>query len=495
MAAVRLTTVPLFGSGVASKSFVSTRQRRLNVYFEIREDGDKSRFAVFGTPGLNLTFQAANSVNTVRGMLGTPAALYVVASNKLQIITAIGPPLVSTTAPGFLATLGGLVTVSTNNTQVLMADGNTGVIYNVANNTMNNIGGSFPNGAQTITFVSGFFVAEQPGSQQFWTSNANDGSTWGGLNFATANAYPGYINAVDNLNGNLILFSTDHLEFWQNIGSAPEPFAPITSASREYGLAAVFSRAHIRETICFLAQNREGQVQIAQIVGYDLKIISTPDIDSIINGFDVVSDAVALAYGIDAHKFYQITFPTANRSFLFDASTQLWSEVQTGVTVAPTRHIGNLAANFQGQTLVSDYSNNNVYTFDPESYLDNDIPIVRELVTRHVLSSFNRIRIARLYLDMETGVGLQTGQGSNPQIMLSYSKDNGRTWSGERWQSLGRVGRYRTRVHWNRFGSTYDAVFKIRMTDPVKFVITDGAMRVRERGKDPSMQQRGGPKG
>lgn len=494
MAAIRLTPVPLFGAGIASKSFVSTRQRRLNVYFEVREDGDKSRFAVFGTPGLTLTFQAANSVNTVRGMLGTPAALYVVASNKLQVITAIGPPLVYSVPTGTLATLGGLVTLSTNNTQVLVADGNTGYIYNVANNTFGPIGGAFPNNAQTLTFVSGFFVAEQPGSQQFWTSNANDGSTWSGLNFATANAYSGYINAVDNLSGNLILFSTDHLEFWQNIGSAPEPFAPIVTGAREYGLAAVFSRAHLRETICFLAQNREGQVQIAQISGYDLKIISTPDIDNLINGFDVVSDAVALAYGVDAHKFYQITFPTANRSFLFDASTQLWSEVQTGVSVVPVRHVGNLAANFQGQTLVSDYSNNNIYKFDVDNYLDNDIPIARELITRHVLSSFNRIRVARVYLDMETGVGLQTGQGSNPQIMLSYSKDNGRTWSGERWQPLGRVGQYRTRVRWNRFGSTYDAVFKIRMTDPVKFVITDGAMRVRERGKDPNLQQRG-PKG
>jgi len=91
------------------------------------------------------------------------------------------------------------------------------------------------------------------------------------------------------------------------------------------------------------------------------------------------------------------------------------------------------------------------------------------------------VRISLLYLDMETGVGLQTGQGSNPMIMLQSSKDNGRTWSAERWTSLGAVGTYLTRVLWRRFGSARDYVFKIRMSDPVKFVITDGAIKIAER--------------
>ena len=34
---------------------------------------------------------------------------------------------------------------------------------------------------------------------------------------------------------------------------------------------------------------------------------------------------------------------------------------------------------------------------------------------------------------------------------------------------------------WRRFGSARDYVFRIRMTDPVKFVITDGAIKLNER--------------
>ena len=117
----------------------------------------------------------------------------------------------------------------------------------------------------------------------------------------------------------------------------------------------------------------------------------------------------------------------------------------------------------------------------PSQYTDNGATIIREVITRHILSQFNRVRISLLYIDMETGVGLQTGQGSTPMIMLSSSKDNGRTWSAERWAQLGQVGTYLTRVIWRRFGSARDYVFKIRMSDPVKFVITEGAIKISER--------------
>jgi len=184
---------------------------------------------------------------------------------------------------------------------------------------------------------------------------------------------------------------------------------------------------------------------------------------------------------VGKHPMYQITFPTGGRSFLYDCSTGIWSEVQTGTSTAPSRHWGNLSAWAAGQNFVSDYAVNQIYQMNPNVYTDNGQTIIRQVITRHVLSQFNRVRISLLYLDMETGVGLQTGQGSNPQIMLKSSKDNGRTWSAERWAKLGGVGVYLWRVIWRRFGSARDYVFSITMSDPVKFVITEGAIKLSER--------------
>lgn len=477
---IPLKVVPLFGSGIASKSYVVTRQRRLNCYYERREDKDKTAVAVLGTPGLVAAFQPDTQAGfPMRAMLGTQSDLYVCAYNSFRRMS--GTTGVSSFS-GTLSTIGGQMSMANNATQVVMVDGVVAYIYTIGTpGTFATIGASFPNGAKTITFVSSFFVAEQPGTQKFWVSNANDGSTWNALAFASASAYSDNILAVDNLGGNLILFGEQHLEPWQNVGTTPQPFAPILSAVSEYGLAAIFSRAHVNESIIFLGQTREGEVQFIKLKGFNTQNITDPDIGYIVNQLGTVSDAVAMAWEEDEHKFYQISFPSANRTFLYDDSTGIWSEMQTGTSVLPSRHTANLSAYFAGNLLIADYATNQIYRFDPNTFTDNGQTIIREVITRHVLSQFNRIRVSSLFLDMETGVGLQTGQGSNPQIMLQYSKDDGRTWSAERWVSLGAVGQYLTRVFWRRFGSTRTATFRIRMSDPVKFVITQGAMRIRQK--------------
>jgi hypothetical protein len=72
-----------------------------------------------------------------------------------------------------------------------------------------------------------------------------------------------------------------------------------------------------------------------------------------------------------------------------------------------------------------------------------------------------------LRLDVEVGVGLATGQGSDPQISLSVSRDNGKTWGAEMWKPLGKAGEYATRVEWRRLGSCRQFTPKIRVSDPV----------------------------
>jgi hypothetical protein len=79
-----------------------------------------------------------------------------------------------------------------------------------------------------------------------------------------------------------------------------------------------------------------------------------------------------------------------------------------------------------------------------------------------------------LQLDAETGVGLNTGQGNNPQAMLRWSDDGGHTWSNEHWSSMGSIGAYGTRTFWRRLGMTLklrDRVYEISGTNPVKIAI------------------------
>jgi hypothetical protein len=466
----------MFGAGIAGKSYAVTRERRLNVYLENRPDGDKTKLALYGTPGLAPKFTLPA---VVRGLLGTQTALYAVAGGNFYQVGSAGQILYT----AGLQTNWSPVGMSFNPTQVLVVDGVAGYLYQSGALGLVTSAG-FPNGAKTATFVGGYFVVERPGTQQFYVSNSFDGSTWNALAFASASQYSDNILAVDSFISNLILLCERHIEFWQNVGSTPQPFAPILSATSEYGLAAIYSRAHIDNSICFLANNPQGKPQVARIQGYSVSVISTQDLDQLMASFTAVSDAVALSYVTDGHPMYQLTFPTANRSFLYDCSTGIWSETQTGLTAGyAQRHTANLSTYYAGTALVSDYATGNVYQFSPTTYTDNGVTILRELVTRHAVQDFNVFTIDEAYLDMEVGVGLNSGQGVSPQIQIECSKDQGKTFGPPLISYLGALGQYLNRVIWRRFGSSREFVFRIRMTDPVKFVITQGALSVRERAQ------------
>jgi hypothetical protein len=133
--------------------------------------------------------------------------------------------------------------------------------------------------------------------------------------------------------------------------------------------------------------------------------------------------------------------------------------------------------NFQSETIVGDYLNGNLYVFDLDYYTDNDavqkwVRSWRALPTG--ANNLKRTAQHSLQLDCESGVGTNTGQAQDPQVMLRWSDDGGHTWSNEHWVSVGKIGEYYRRAIWRRLGMTLklrDRVYEISGTDPNKIVI------------------------
>lgn len=477
---------------------VVTRQRRVNCYYENRKDGDKAKIVVYGTPGLVLKFSLASPLQLpVRAILG-PAnnQLYTVVGNQFQ---SVSPPSSGTTPTinftGTVGTIQGLASLAANPSvsQILFVDGSSGYVYSPSAMTLTALGAGaawFTPGSLTCTNVGGYFVTEIFGTGQFAVSNLNDATTGFALSIATAAAFPDIMVAVDQLNGNLILFAQQHLEFWQPVGTPPpaQPFQLIQSSPIKWGLAAPFARGHIDNALFFLGVTEGGTRRVCRIDGYAVTPVSD-DIDYIMNqpGF-FYTDAVGLTYQRDVHAFFQLTFPTMGRSFLYDCSTGIWDETQSGLTTgAYVRHTGNLSCYYNGDTLITDAVNSNVYRMDDNTYTDNGVPVLREVITKHATRGYNRFRVPQLYLDMETGVGVPNGNsvspvaGQNPQISIECSKDNGRTWLQARLIPMGAQGQFKTRINARRFGQARQFTWRIRCTDPVKFVITDGAIQTKGR--------------
>lgn len=474
--------LPLFGEGIYSGDPTVTRERRLNCYYQVRKDKDRTAIVVRGTPGMLKAMSIPSALlQGARGILGNATQLFAVVGSQFLSMTGpvTGNGVGSQVFAGTINSIAGPVSMAQNPTQVCIVDGTGGYIFNPSANTLVTITSpGFPNGAKTVAFCNGFFIAEQPGTNQFFVSAFNDGTTWSALSFAQASQYSDGIVAVDSVGGMLIPFSSSHMEFWQNSGLTTEPFTYITATATEYGLAAPFSRIHLADTIAFLTKTREGGLQFAQIQGYGVKVISTPDIDQILQAMTTVNDCEALSYQTADSKFGQFTFPTEGRTLLFNAGNGMWSETQTGITQGyAARHIGRWSTTYQGKGLISDYNSPNLYRPDPNTYTDNGNTIVREVITRCAIDDQNYFRVGQLYFDMEVGVGLpsNTAQGYNPMLSIQVARDS-RDFGPEQWVGLGRLGQYKQRVTRRRCGRGRFMHTRIRMTDPVKFLISGGAM-------------------
>lgn len=334
---------------------------------------------------------------------------------------------------------------------------------------------NYPN-FQTVTWQDGYFIGNIPNGHRFGISAINNGYVYDALDFASAESNPDDLVLTETDNSTLYLFGEVSTEFWTNSGDIDFPYSRISGGAIEWGLAAKNSVVKYDNSLAFLAKNRMGEVIIARMQGYLPNRISNPEIEHVINSYTDVADASFYSYMLGGHPMLQCNFPTGGQSWLYDGLTQAWSQLKSdGIP----RHRGELAVNYLNRTIVGDYENGNLYRLNPDSYTDNGAPIAMELISRHLNTENVRFTIDSVELDMESGVGLATGQGSNPQIMMQVSKDGGHSWGVERWVSFGKIGEYLQRAIWRRLGQSRVFTFKFRITDPVKRVILGAVVRVR----------------
>lgn len=454
-----LQPVQLFGLGNFGKSRPVSSQKRTNLYAELHQDAEKGNLTLYPTPGITtfVNFGAYPS----RGVWKKDDVLYVVNRFTLWRVSNDG----SMTSLGTLATSSGRVDITDNGTQIIIVDGANGYIYNTSTLTFTQITDpDFP-GADTVTFLNGYFIVQKPNTGRFYCSAIYDGLSWSALDFATAESNPDNLIRVIADNGQILLLGPETTEFWSDSGALDFPFARVGAAAVEWGLAARWSLCKFMDSIIFLRKNRLGAVQVCTLSGYNAQPVSNPEMDFIFSQYSAVSNATGFAYMISGHPFYQINFPSANESWVFDGLTKEWHKAES----SGGRHRAEIQINYLDQSYVTDYENGKLYRFEDDVYTDDGQSIARELISRHQ-STGNYSFLSKLWIEMESGVGLLTGQGSDPQLMLQYSKDGGRTWSNEVWVTIGQTGKYGTRAVFNRLGRGRDWVFRLRITDPVKTV-------------------------
>lgn len=464
-----MASFPIVGGTYTARSRNFDAQRCVNLYPETSGDGtSKSVAMLIGTPGLLLWTTVPTA--GVRGMLRfSDAQAIVVAGNMAYSISTTG---VVTALSGSLDGAMTPVSMASNGTLIMVVTGSTlGYFINPATLVVTQITDPDFVGGNAVYFDDGYFIWDKPDTGQFQITNLY-GSDIAALDFATAEGAPDDIVVLAVDHREVWLFGENSTEVWYDSGNELFPFERIQGAFLEIGCMAPNSVAKLDNSLVWLARDDRGFGTVQRATGYAPQRISTHAVEYAIAGYSDITDAQAFTYSQEGHLFYVLTFPTGNATWVYDASSGLWHERAYRATDGTMNRIRpNCMMVFAGKVLVGDWLTGKVWEYDLDTYTDDGdlIPAIR--AAPHLSGGLKYIRHHSLQIDMETGVGLSSGQGVDPQAMLRWSDDGGFTWSNEYWRAIGAQGQRRARVRWDRLGVSRDRVYEVTITDPVKRII------------------------
>jgi hypothetical protein len=526
---------PILGSSYVIRSVNAADSRMINLYPEVVPEGGKEPAYLQRCPGL--TLKNTIGEGPIRGLYTLNGYLYVVSGNKFyqldtdysqfaEVLLETGGALLLEDGGGLLQENSGVeyvgivsgtgpVSMADNGTQIFIAANPDGYIYNSATEVFEQITDEDFPGAVTVGYLDGYFVFNEPNSQRVWVTSLLDGLSVDPLDFASAEGSPDGLVSLIIDHREAWLFGTNSVEVWYNSGDADFPLTRIQGAYNEIGCIAPYSVAKMDNSVFWLGADARGQGIVYRANGYQGVRVSTHAVEFAIQQYGDLSDAVGYTYQQDGHTFYVLNFTNADTTWVFDAATGAWHERAAFRNGDFKRHRGNCHVRFGNDTVIGDYENGRIYTFDLDVYSDAGA-VQKWLRSWRALptggNDLKRTAHHTLQIDCETGVGQQGWafgdiyylgdenlailetedgkeiildfnpvSGANPQLLLRWSDDGGHTWNGERATSMGRVGQYGTRAIFRRLGMTTklrDRVYEISGTDPVKVAIMGAELQL-----------------
>ena len=479
------------GPSYEAPSIYQDAQECINFYPEIdplKPQGSRGVVALYPTPGLvkKLTLPIQGEVRQLFAMHGTEWLIAVCADRVYKIDAAY-----NATQIGVVSSYTGPVSISYNNTT---ADGYIAYIVDGANRyywvASTNVFTKLPStdgpwqGATTVDVIDNYNIYNEPGTNN-WAATDLASALSTEAYYGTKDGEPDPIVAVISDHRQVYLLGEQTTEVWVDVGNVIPglisfPFQRISGTMMQHGIAAQYSLAQFEEQIMFVSTDARGQGIIGAVQGYTFVRLSNHAVEQTLMNVRL-DDARAYTYRLEGHEFYVVTFPSIDLTWVYDLTTQSWHkwlswDNETGYY----RHRSNCGAFWNNVYLVGDYQNGNIYQLDNDVYTDNGAPIRRMRRAPHIVTDLQRQYFSEMQIQFQPGVGLNNGQGQDPQAMLRWSNDGGSTWSNEHWTSIGKIGRYKNRAIWRRLGWSRDRIYEVSMSDPVKTVIISANLKAEE---------------
>lgn len=447
----------------------------INLYPEtIPDEENAKRSWLVGTPGLKLLMTADTA--QCRGMFHADARAFAVIGATLY---EFDPVALTTTSRGTIVNDNkpvSIVSSGRGGEQLLIVGGGQVKTFTLTTNTLSAaITLPLTNAPVMAIFADTYFLLSELDSIRVWFSAINDGSSWSALDFFARSQLTDNLVGIATVPGTNRVYVHGSLttNVFYNSGDATTPWVPYPGSGINYGLRSAAATVVVGDSVVWLSQNAEGPAQIVRSRGERAEVISTPAVSFALQGYSDLSDAEALVYQQEGHEFVAFTFPSASpvATWVYDALEGQWHQRNgwdaDGAAYVRWRARGCCTVN--QQTIVGDYTTGAIYQLDPETFADNAV-IIRRLRRAPYLSPENQwVFLDAVELGMQSGVGLATGQGSDPTVQLRVSRDSGRTYGAVN-ASTGKIGVYNGRALWNRLGRVRldRLVIEMTQTDPVR---------------------------
>lgn len=364
-----------------------------------------------------------------------------VSAQKLYSITSAGvATLVGATTPfliGSRATFaackpGGVQKIIITNGQVMQQyDGTT--LTPITD-------GDAPALVSHVAFIDQYIIANSltaADASKFFFSNVNDPTAWTAADFSDVEARPDDLTALDVGWREIIAAGPRSIEFYVNDGTTP--FSRLDGAAVNGGIGARFSLKFFNNTWTYL----DAQRRFVRLEGRTPQIISKP-IDRTIQGLSVVSDAISDVLEVDGRHFYVTTFPTDNKTFVYDFQGDYWSQWGNwNPTFQQYDRFGGNASCYDRSTnkwLIGHKSNGKIYTMGLGTYLDGSDPIRTSIKTGFIdFGTSKRKKSNCLSFNVNCGDGKDGGNAASA-FAVQYRDSNAGQFGNARLVGMGTRG-------------------------------------------------------
>jgi hypothetical protein len=451
--------------------------RCVNVYPCVNQSDAKSPFTLSERPGLKPFARPTADDGEVKSMVKVGDLLYSVIKDKF-LSTDVNT-LVSTEL-GTLTDAKGRAWIERNaNSQIMIATGEIGYVYDWSTALFGQIADdSFP-GAVSLTFQDQYGVTVDPDSGRLRNSALNDFTDWEATNFVTAEAAPDNLLSIISDHQEIIGLGEYTTEIYSNVGDVAAVFQRLQGGFLEIGVNAPQSIAKVTNVVLWL----DDRLQVRLLESYSPSIVSSPAISYQLQKLSRTDDAIGMAHIWNGHAFYILTFPTAERTFVYDitasaaAGTALWHELSSYPLDSANRWRGNSLLQSGDVTYIGDYSNGWIYTLDEDTHTDNLQPMQRIWTTSSVQDIELRRALFHHELELEVEPGVGTDDEDLPEVAMQYSDDGGNTWSNELVESIGSIGEYKNRARWHGLGESRNRIYMFTISDNVKVEVVGVYLR------------------